>query len=128
MKFERQIAANEADLASVDVVFLQFGISVGVEPLAIGALVVSELDKRDRRVGTAEGVPSVADAHLHFFWRRGRTGLLWCHHTRQLDLLLFEQLANLLQLRDDGIRLLLTDPRSEGWTTWRWLLTDSVLR
>ena len=53
MKIERQVAANEAKSAGVNVILLELNESIRLEPLAEGTLVVGKLNQRERRVSAA---------------------------------------------------------------------------
>ncbi len=109
VEIEGKIAADETDLARVDVVLLQLREAVGFEAAAEGALVVSELDHDDRRVVAAQNVPALADAHLDLVVsRRGsrggsRFGL------RCRGLLVLEQLTNRFELVQDCVGLIARD-------------------
>ncbi len=98
MEIERQIAAVESRFARVDVGFLQLGEGVGVELLAERALVVGELDDRQRRVLRAQ---QRRIAHRDLGLRE-----LLALRRRVLRLLLLQQLADLAQLGQNVVRLL----------------------
>lgn len=142
VKFEGQIPGDEAQFSGVDPVLLEFVEGVTVESAAEGALIIGKLDHRQGRVGTSEDDES-CDVDACVLRRSGggrRSGsgggcLLLLHGlTEEAQFvgdgsalgLCFEQLADLAQLVEDGVGLLLGD--SLGRFRGRGLGAGSGLR
>src|SRR5260370_30112649 len=100
MKIQRQIAANEAHLAGIDVILLQLHKCIRVELATERALVIGKLHYSDRRVVAAERIPSRSHTHLDLIGHRRLLGP-YCR------LLTFEKLMDRLEFLEHFIRLVL---------------------
>jgi len=65
MKLERQIADDEAHLATVNILALEEWPDLGLEASTVGALVVGELDNGDRCISTPARLLMRAEPHVH---------------------------------------------------------------
>ena len=117
MKIERQVATNEADFASIDVILFEVGVIAALKAFTERTLIIHKLDERDRSVGPSNRIPASTDAHFHLLGSGWGGNRLRRHRCGELGLLLLEQLSNLPQLANDGISLVPTDCSSRS--LWR---------